>query len=69
MLCVGEKGGRVFEGSSSETLVISHSTIADELNLRYARDGLEVRMKNRLGCGLGLVVAFRLADRKPERWR
>jgi hypothetical protein len=53
--------GGMFEGSSSETLVISHSTVADELDLGYARDGLEIRMKNGRLCGLSLVVAMPIA--------
>lgn len=53
-----ESGVRgVFEGSSSEALVMSHSTVADKLNLGYTRDGLEVWVKDRLACGLGLVVS------------
>ena len=54
---VESRVGGVFEGGGSEPLVICHGTVADELNLGHARDGLEIRMKDRLLCGLSLVVA------------
>ena len=55
---VKSRMGGVFEGSSCETFMISHGTIADELNLGHAGDGLEIWMKNRLDCGLSLVVTM-----------
>ena len=50
--------GGVFEGNSCETFMISHSAIADELNLWHAGDGREICVKNRLLCGLSLVVTM-----------
>ena len=50
--------GWVFEDNSSETFVINHSTVADELNLGHARDGLEDRMKDRVFCRLSLVISM-----------
>ena len=66
-ICLGDAGfvegsvGGVFEGSSSEAFVISHSTVADKLNLGHARDGLEIWVENRLLRRLGLVVAVPIA--------
>jgi len=55
--------GGVFERSSCEAFVISHSTVADELNLGNSGDGLDVQMKNGLLCGINLIVAMCIALR------
>lgn len=49
--------GGVFEDDSTEAFVISHSTVADKLNLGQARDCLEDGLKDRVLCRLCLVVA------------
>jgi len=48
--------GRVFERRALQTLVIVDGSVADELYLRYARDGLEVWMEDGFLGRLGLVV-------------
>lgn len=52
---------RVLEHRLSEPLVVVHRSIADELHLRDARDGLKVGMENRLLLRTGLVVAVTVA--------
>ena len=53
--------GGVFEGDSRETFMISHNTVANELNLGHARDGLEECLKEGPLCGFSLVVAMPIA--------
>lgn len=52
----GRVGG-VCESNSSETFVISHSTVTDDLNLGNARDARGV-MNNGFLCGFNLVVSM-----------
>ncbi len=36
--------GRMFQGSVGDAFVVVYGPVANKLNLRYARDSLEVRM-------------------------
>ena len=45
----------------SETLVIINGAVSDELDLRDARDGLEIGMENRLLGVARLVVSVAIA--------
>jgi hypothetical protein len=49
--------GGVFERGGREALVVVDGAVADELDLRDARDGLEVWVEDGLVVGLCLVVA------------
>ena len=48
---------RVLQLGFSEALVVVNSTVSDELDLRNSWDRLEVRVKDRHGVFLRLVVA------------
>ena len=54
----------MLELSLRETLVVVHHAISDELDLRLARDRLQVRMKDRLLRLAGLVVPVSVVLRR-----
>jgi hypothetical protein len=53
----------MLEACLSEPLVVVHHSIADELDLGYGRDGLEVRVENRFLGFASLVVSMAVALR------
>ena len=60
--CFVEGGvGGVFQLHLVEALVIIHDAVTDELDLRYARNGLEVRVEDGFDFLSGLVVAVTIA--------
>lgn len=57
-MCLVESSMRgVLQSGNIKVSVIVDCTIADQLHLRDAGNGLEIRVKNRLISGLSLVVA------------
>jgi hypothetical protein len=54
---------RVLELGLGESLMVVDGAIANELNLRYTRNGLEIRMKDRLLSAASLVVTVTVAFR------
>ena len=53
----------MLEACFSEPFVFIHHAIADELDLGYGRDGLEVRVENRFLGFASLVVSMAVALR------
>jgi hypothetical protein len=51
----------VFEDGLGEAFVVVDRAVADELYLRYTRDGLEVRVKDRLCGPFGFVISVAVA--------
>ena len=55
---------RVLEFRLGESLMVVYSSVANELHLGHPRDGLEIRVKNRLFRLASLVVPMTVALRK-----